>query len=103
MNFIYRPEFLEDMAREELYLLEHAGVEIAGAWHEALWETLGFLNQTPLTGRLRTDLKFSGIRSWRVSRFERWIVFYGVREQDLVFYRVVSGTMNLYALDLKNG
>jgi len=101
MNLTYRPEFLEDVAREEFYLLEHAGAEIADAWHEALWETLGFLNVTPLAGRARMDLKFPGIRSWRVTHFERWIIFYGVRGDDLIFYRVVSGTMNLQALKLK--
>jgi plasmid stabilization system protein ParE len=91
---------LTDVAREELYLLEHAGAEIADAWHEALWDTLDFLSRTPFAGRARKDLKFPGIRSWRVTHFDRWIIFYGVREEDLIFYRVVSGTMNLYALEL---
>ncbi len=36
-----------------------------------------------------------GIRSWRVNDFERWLIFYGVRDDILVLYRVVSGTMNL--------
>lgn len=100
MNLFFRPQFLADIAREELYLLAHAGAEIAEAWHEALWETIRFLNPTPLAGRARMDLKHSGIRSWRVAKFERWLVFYGVRGEDLIFYRVASGTMNLYALDL---
>ena len=99
MNFFYRPKFLEDVAREEHYLLEHAGAEIVNAWHESLWDTLAFLEDHPLAGRARLDLKHSGVRSWRMERFERWIVFYGVRENDVILYRVVSGTMNLYALD----
>jgi hypothetical protein len=101
MNLKYRPGFLEDAAREEFYLLEHAGVESADAWHEALWETLGFLDRTPLAGRARMDLKFPGIRSWRVTHFERWLIFYAVRGDDLIFYRVMPGTMNLHALELK--
>lgn len=99
MNFHYRPKFLEDIAREELWLLEHAGAEIAESWHAALWDTLEFLNETPLAGRARTDLKHPGIRSWRVTKFERWIIFYGVRDKDIILYSVVSGTMNLYALE----
>lgn len=98
MNRFVRPQFLDDLTREELYLLEHAGVEIADRWHEALWDTIEFLDAQPLTGRARPDLKFPGVRSWRVNGFERWLIFYGVRDNDLVLYRVVSGTMNLYAL-----
>jgi hypothetical protein len=99
MNLFYRPQFWEDIARGELYLLEHAGAKIADAWHEALWDTLAFLDENPLAGRARMDLKHPGIRSWRIKGFERWIVFYGVRENDLVLYSAASGTMNLYALD----
>jgi plasmid stabilization system protein ParE len=100
MNPCRRPKFLQDIAREELYLLEHAGAEIAERWHEALWETICFLDTNPLAGRARKDLAFSGIRFWRILRFERWMVFYGVRDGDLILYRVVSGSMNLYALAL---
>jgi hypothetical protein len=97
-DFTLPARVFDGCAREEFYLLEHAGAEIADAWHEALWDTLDFLNRTPFAGRARMDLKFPGIRSWRVTHFDRWIIFYGVRAEDLIFYRVVSGTMNLYAL-----
>jgi plasmid stabilization system protein ParE len=95
MKIRIRPAFYHDMAHEELWLLEHAGAEIADRWHENLWLTLAFLQKHPLVGRARKELKFSGVRSWRVSEFDRWIVFYGVRDNVLVIYRVVSGTMNL--------
>ena len=67
-------------------------------WHEAVWQTLDYLAAQPLFGRERRDLKFSGIRSWLVHGFERWVIFYGARNDNIVFYRVVSGTMNLHAL-----
>jgi plasmid stabilization system protein ParE len=95
MKIRIRPAFYHDMEREELWLLEHAGSEIADRWHDNLWHTLAFLQKHPLIGRARKDLRFSGIRSWRVSEFDRWVVFYGVRDDVLVIYRVVSGTMNL--------
>jgi hypothetical protein len=78
--------------------MEHASPEIADRWHEAVWETLAYLQTHPRFGRLRKDLKFPGIRSWGVKRFQRWLIFYGMRDDALVFFRVVSGTMNLYAL-----
>jgi plasmid stabilization system protein ParE len=100
MKLHVRPAFYEDVTREEFWLLEHAGTEIADRWHEKLLRTLAFLQKNPLVGRIRKDLKFSGIRSWRVSEFDRWIIFYGVRDKTLVIYRVVSGTMNLPALQM---
>ena len=98
MKLLVRPKFYEDITREELYLWEHAGADTCDRWHESLWKTIEFLAARPLVGRARTDLKFTGIRSWRVDDFERWLVFYGVRENDLILFRVVSGTINLYAL-----
>ncbi|MDD5138783.1 MAG: type II toxin-antitoxin system RelE/ParE family toxin [Verrucomicrobiales bacterium] len=100
MKLRLRPAFYADIEREELWLLERAGPEIADRWHEKLWHTLAFLQKNPLVGRVRKDLKFAGIRSWRVAEFDRWIIFYGVRDEVLVFYRVVSGTMNLSVMQL---
>jgi plasmid stabilization system protein ParE len=93
-----RPAFLFDVAREELWLLENAGAEIADKWHEALWNALEFLEKHPLIGRERHDLKHRGIRSWRIKGFDRWLIFYGVNDNAIVFHRVVPGTMNLFRL-----
>src|SRR5580765_5660453 len=100
MKLIVRPAFYHDIAHEELWLLEHAGPEIADRWHESLWKTLEFLGTNPLIGRVRMDLKYQGIRSWRMLEFDRWIIFYGIREDGIIIYRVVSGTMSLLALRL---
>jgi hypothetical protein len=68
--------------------------------HPCVWQTVGLLKTSPFIGRKRTDLKYPGIRSWRVEHFTRWLIFYGLREDALVLYRVRSGTMNLAALKL---
>jgi toxin ParE1/3/4 len=98
MNFRVRPAFYRDIAHQELWLLEHAGFETANRWHEALWETIQFLGQHPFIGRERFDLNRPGIRSWRIAGFDRWLIFYGVSDEALVLYRVVSGTMELHRL-----
>ena len=51
MNRRVRPAFYLDIANEELWLLEHAGGEIAERWHESLWKTIDFLEKHPLIGR----------------------------------------------------
>jgi plasmid stabilization system protein ParE len=101
MKRCVRPAFYRDIAQEELWLLEHAGVEIAERWHESLWKTIELLEQHPLVGRERRDLKHGGVRSWRIKGFERWLIFYGARDDMLVLYRVVPGAMDLFKLPLE--
>lgn len=98
MRINVRPGFYLDLSREELWLLENAGAEIADRWHESVWTSIHFLQTQPFVGRLRSELDHAGVRSWRVQDFHRWIIFYEVRDDALVLYRVVSGTMNLEAL-----
>jgi hypothetical protein len=95
-----RPGFYIDITQEELWLLEHVGSAIADRWHESLWKTIEFLEKHPFIGRERRDLKHRGIRSWRVKGFARWLIFYGVRDEVLVLYRVISGTTHLLKLRL---
>ena len=101
MTLHTRPGFYEDIAREQLWLLEHAGAEIAEAWRVAVLQTIEFLQSHPFAGRERRDLKHPGVRSWRVKKFNRWLVFYGLRGEDLILYRVVYGTVDLPRLFLK--
>lgn len=56
----------------------------------------------PLIGRERKDLKQTGIRSWRVNRFARWLIFYEAQnEKALVIYRVRSGFMDLTQIKMR--
>jgi plasmid stabilization system protein ParE len=102
VNVRVRPAFYEDLAREQLWLLEHASAEVADRWHEAVWATIQFLERNPALGRIRSDLDRPGIRSWRVNDFKRWLIFYGERDDDLILFRIVSGAMNLPALAIEN-
>lgn len=100
MKVLVRPRFYADISEETYWLLEKAGPEVAEHWHESVWQTVELLKTSPLIGRKRTDLKYPGIRSWRVEHFTRWLILYGAREDALVLFRVRSGTMNLAALKL---
>jgi plasmid stabilization system protein ParE len=100
VKVLVRPRFYEDIAEEVYWLLEKAGAEVAEHWHESVWQTVELLKTSPFIGRKRTDLKYPGIRTWRVEHFTRWLIFYGLKEDALVLYRVRSGKMNLAALKL---
>ena len=95
MKATVRPAFYADLEREQVWLLEHVGPELADEWHEVVWETILFLAGNPEIGRLRKDLDFDGVRSWRVRRFHRWLILYAVRDDMLVLYRIVGGEMDL--------
>ncbi len=97
-----RPQFYFDLADEVSYLAEKAGPEIAGRWADAVWQTIEELEAFPEKGRERADLPLPGVRSWRVNHFSRWLIFYGVRENTLVLYRVRHGAMNLLAIDFNS-
>ena len=102
MNALIRPQFYVDVEEEVAWLAEKADVEVARRWHEAVWQTLETLKFQPEMGRLRKDLKMSGIRSWRVNHFTRWLIFYEVHPSKIIFYRVRSGLMNLLVLQLES-
>jgi toxin ParE1/3/4 len=95
-----RPRFLLDLAEEFSWLNEKAGPDAAEAWYEALENTIRELEKHPHLGRERKDLSPKGVRSWRVSGFSRWLVFYGVEDENVVLYRVRQGMMNLTVLKM---
>ena len=97
-----RPLFYQDVFETVAYLAEKAGRDTALGWAEAVWQTLLELQKHPQLGRERKDLPFPAVRSWRARDFSRWIVFYGVRPDELVFYRVKHGAANLVTLDFNS-
>ncbi len=103
MSVSRRPRFLLDLAEELTWLKNHAGADVAARWYDALVATIQFIEKNPFAGRDRKDLTPTGIRSWRVRGFPRWLIFYGVTdEKKIVFYRVRSGTMNLVVLKMNS-
>jgi plasmid stabilization system protein ParE len=103
MSAVKRPLFLLDLAEELTWLKDKAGGEVAERWYDALLVTVQFLEKNPLAGRERTDLSPTGVRSWRVRGFPRWLSFYAFTNKDeVVFYRIRSGTMDLVVMNLES-
>jgi plasmid stabilization system protein ParE len=103
VNVKKRPQFLFDLAEELLWLNKQAGAEVAERWYYSLQDTLAFLQKHPLAGRERADLKPAGIRSWKISGFSRWLIFYQVKnDRVIIFLRVRAGNMNLGILKMES-
>jgi len=100
MTLHVRPAFYRDLEQQQLWLLAHVSPEVADKWFAAVGETVRFLHTNPEVGRVRKDLKHAGVRSWLVTGFHRWTIFYGLKNDSLILYRVVGGEMNLRALTL---
>lgn len=98
MKFLVRPAFWSDLDRHHYWLTRHVRPDIADRWLNATWETIGFLQAHPGFGRLRTDLRHPGVRSWLVKGFPRWTLFYGIKDDCLVLYRIEGGETNLRRL-----
>ena len=102
MKLNVRPLFYLDVSETVAYLSEKAGAEIAVRWAAAVWNTVEELQNQPHLGRQRADLPFPAVRSWRVLGFARWVIFYGLKAETLVFYRVKHGAANLVTLDFNS-
>lgn len=101
MQSLVRSAFYRDVSKEIEWLVRKAGPEIADRWQEALWETITELEKFPFLGRERTDLRPAGVRTWRVNRFGRWLLFYRIQGDAIVLLRVKYGTVNLPSVKLR--
>jgi plasmid stabilization system protein ParE len=102
MQTFKRPRFLSDLAWELNWLKNKAGAEVAERWYQELTATIEELKQHPHLGRKRPDLKPEGIRSWRIKRFPRWLIFYMAEDENLILLRVRYGMMDISRLELQS-
>jgi len=63
---------------------------------EAAYNTFEFLAQNPGLGRARGDLGFPEVRSWRISGFRRYLVFYRELPDRIQIWRVLHGARDLH-------
>jgi toxin ParE1/3/4 len=63
---------------------------------EAAYDTFQFLVLHPGVGRRRDDLGFPDIRSWRVTGFRRYLIFYRQLSDRIQIWRVLHGARDLH-------
>lgn len=67
--------------------------EAANAFLEAAYDAFEFLSRNSEIGRTRADLGFPEIRSWRISGFRRYLVFYrGAPRPNSNLARIARGS-----------
>jgi toxin ParE1/3/4 len=98
MRVVKRPIFLLDVTDCADYLFTEGGEEVARRWKESLDKTVAMLSKFPEIGRVRHDLPFSGIRTFFLKEFPRYLIFYRLEEGTLDLLRVRHGMMHLPGL-----
>lgn len=77
--------------------LRRGNPELARRFIEALKGTVELLSRSPHIGRPRSDLGVPETRSWRVSGFAHWLIFYEVLPGRIRLLRVLHGRRDLQA------
>ncbi len=67
----------------------------AQAFLEGAYDTFEFLAANPGLGRLRPEFGHQDLRSWRVSGFHRYLIFYRALPGRIQIWRVLHGTRDL--------
>jgi toxin ParE1/3/4 len=88
-----------DLDEQSGYLAEHANLEVALRFHDAASETFSFLARNPNVGALRESANpvLAGVRIWRVSGFEKHLIFYRPVEGGVEVVRVLHGHRDIDA------
>ena len=68
----------------------------ARAFLEAAYDTFEFLSRYPGLGRTRGDLGFPEVRSWRITGFRRYLIFYRELPDRIQIWRVLHGARDLH-------
>lgn len=97
---VQKQQALEDILEVALYLEAESSEELAYRFLDALDATFAQLAAMPLIGH---SLEFEseeaqGVRIWRVSDFEAWLVFYRPTASGIEVIRVLHGARNLPTL-----
>ncbi len=75
--------------------IRHGNPAAARSFLEAAYDTFEFLAQNPGVGRVRFDLGFPEVRSWRVEGFRRYLIFYREIPGGVQIWRLLHGSRDL--------
>lgn len=99
-RFVLLPAADQDLDDQAAYLAREAGLELALRFYDAAAETFSFLARNPGVGAPREakDPVHAGIRVWRVTGFDKHLVFYRPFGEGVEIVRVLHGHRNLEAI-----
>jgi toxin ParE1/3/4 len=100
MRLVFSSVFEEDLAELVTLFAESGSAKVASRFERNTYQLIELLLRQPEIGRIRNDLRPNGIRSFRVRGFNRYLLFYQIRGEDLVLLRLCYAGMDLPPLFL---
>jgi toxin ParE1/3/4 len=76
--------------------IRHDNPAAASAFLVAAYDSFEFLARNPGAGQTRADLGFPEVRSWRVTGFRRYLIFYRELPDRIQIWRVLHGARDLH-------
>ena len=100
MNSRRTPYAINSLRKHVIYLEEHAGLEIAERYLDAVEETLTFLCKSPEIGSPCefTHPRIKSMRRWPVRDFENYLLFYQATEKELLLLYVFHGKQDINSI-----
>jgi toxin ParE1/3/4 len=96
LRAVRNPRVRRDELRIFLYIGEN-NLDAAERFLQAVENDIQMLREMPRIGARREfrHPKLKGLRSWPVSGFGNYLIFYRVRESELQIFRVIHGARDL--------
>ena len=104
-RYVLRPKAEQDLDDQAFYLAAEAGPQVGHRFLDAAHETFALLSTQPEMGwhlRLKHP-ELTSLRVFRVSGFERMLVLYRARPDEVEILRVIHGSQDVSSLLLREG
>jgi toxin ParE1/3/4 len=95
MKITFSSVFEADFAGLIAYFASEVSPELSVRFENRMIQAVELIAGTPEIGRRRKELQPGDLRSFRVEGFDRYLIFYQVRADDVLFIRVLHGAMDL--------
>lgn len=100
MRLVFNSVFEADFAELVVHFAAVGGPDLSRRFEDEVCRLAELLLRHPELGRARHDLKPEGIRSFRLKRFQNYLLFYQIKGDELILWRLRYGGMNLPVLFL---
>ena len=91
-TFILSPEAEQDLHQIKVYLLEHAGIDVARLVMRELLAGIRLVAKRPEIGHVRQDLADEAVKFWSVFSY---LIIYVPDKKPVEIARVLHGKRNL--------
>ena len=98
MKTTFSSVFEDDFAEIITRFAAEVSPELSIRFEHRIAEALELIAGRPEIGRRRKGLQQPAIRSFRVTGFDSYLIFYQLRKDEVFFVRLLHGAMDLPAM-----